>query len=174
MLLRSEPCGARACPRAQEAAALVAATRIPQQSGMLPRGNPLWLLLEKDCLEQSKQKCCEGLWCELSWAVVSGKALGMLMAVETMGWVAPLPLGAQLPGGMFLLEDGALSLDVPHKLLWPVAAPCEAEAFPPLWDAPFPPPGSCIHLTNEFAEFAALSGCLQEKQGVKSQPLFLC
>lgn len=54
MLLRSEHCDPWACPWAQEAAALVDAIRIPQQSGMLSRGNPLWLLLEMDCLEQSK------------------------------------------------------------------------------------------------------------------------
>lgn len=97
------------------------------------------------------------------------------------GWVTLLPLGAQFHGGMLLSHDGALSLDLPHSCS---SSGTEQDSARPRHFHlpgmpllhPQAPPGvssPSIHLANEFAEFAALSECLQERHGVKSQSLFL-
>lgn len=57
--------------------------------------------------------------CDVSWAVSVGRGWGCSWLCfwgwvgSHQGWVAPLPLSSQLPGVMFLSDDGALRLDVP-------------------------------------------------------------
>lgn len=85
------------------------------------------------------------------------------------------PLGAQLPGGMLLSDDGALSMALPHNhsssgMEQPSARPRHFHLSGMPLSHPQAAAVSPIHLANELA---ALSGCLQEKHGVKSQSLFL-
>lgn len=80
---------------------------------------------------------------------------------------------------MLLSDDGALDLD--GSLV--TAAPLAWDIFTSLkccftLTSCILAPGSwylfpSVHLVNEFTEFAALSGFLQEKHSVKSQSLFL-